>query len=248
MTATVEAEAFDHELYENGGAPSGIYYLNDATRYLRVADQAARGDIVSLSPRRIAGWGRRRFFTLEKNEFARHRSFIQFPHLITGRMIALLLSYGVDIADIVEAHEYLRQATGHHFPFATSRLWTDDPDGLHIYAEINSVLVTADRFGQRPFEELLETKIVETSNMVFNDFGVAVSWNPSPGVEIHPRFLSGAPRLEGRRIKTDQIAGMLKAGTSREDVKWWLEIDEAEIDAALRWEDALYEAELAAVA
>lgn len=248
MTVTVTAEPYDHGLYENGDAPSGIYYLDDATRYLRVADQAARGDMVSLSPRRIAGWGRRKFFTLEKNEFARHRSFIQFPHLITGRMISLLLSYGVRIANIVQAHDYLRQETGDHHPFATRRLWTDDPDGVHVYAEINDVLLIADKFGQIPFAELLQSKIVETSNMVFDDFGMAVSWNPSPGVNIHPRFLSGAPRLEGRRIKTDQIAGMLKSGTSREDLMWWLEITETEIDAALRWEDALDEAEIAAVA
>ena len=163
-------------------------------------------------------------------------------------MIVLLLSYGIRIVKIVEAHEYLRDETAEDFPFATRTLWTDDPEWVHVYAKINDVLVAADKSGQIPFVELLKSKIVKTSNMIFSDGGRAVSWEPSRGVELHPGFLSGAPRIKGRRIQTSQIAGMLDAGTSKEDVMWWLDISDSEIEDALRRERSLQDSELVSAA
>ena len=226
----------------------GLYYMSDVVRYLRATDLAARGDTLSLSDRLVAGWGRRGLITLSKNKFERNRSFIRFPHLITSRMIALLRSYGIRIERIVAAQDYLKDETGDDFPFATRRLWTDDPEALHIYAKINDILVTANKFGQIPFQGLLETKIVATSNMDFDDRGIAVSWEPFTGVEIHPEFLSGAPRIKGRRIQTSQVAGMLANGTSKEDVMWWLDISETQLEYAVRWEHALKAADLSTAA
>ena len=217
----------------------GLYYLKDVVRYLRATDLAARGDKLPLSHRLVAGWGRRGLITLAKNQFERNRSYIQYPHLITSRMIALLMSYEIRIERIVEAHKYLRDETGDTFPFATRILWTDDPAAQHIYAKIDDIFLAADRSGQIPFRELLETKIVTTSNMVFDERGMAVSWDPYPGVEMNPNFLSGAPRIKGRRIHTEQIAGMVANGTSKEDVMWWLGISESQFEDARLWERTL---------
>ncbi len=240
MTASVAAEPFDRQLYENDDAPSGIYYLKDVSRYLRVTDLAVRGVEVSLSPQQISGWGKRDFFNLKKNEFERNQSFVEFPHLITSRMIALLLSYDIKIHRIVAAREYVRSETGARFPFATKTFWIEDSEvPIHIYTMIDEILVAADESGQMPFRGLLETRIVNAVNMDFDDNGVASNWEPLDGVLIDPEVHSGSPCIKGTRIATAMIYGMHVAGETDEFLMDWYTLTETQVRAAIRWERAL---------
>lgn len=240
MTATVAAKPFDRELDENGDAPSGIYYLKDVSRYLRATDLAARGSEVSLSPQQISGWGKRDFFDLQKNAYERNQSFVEFPHLITSRMIALLLSYGIKIRRIVAARDYVQTETGARFPFATKTFWIEDSEvPIHIYTTIDEILVAADEFGQMPFRGLLDARIVNAINMDFDENGVATNWEPRAGVLIDPEIHSGSPCIKGTRIATSMIYGMHVSGESDEFLMDWYALTETQIQAAIRWEQAL---------
>ena len=244
MRETVKGRPFDRRSHDNGEGPLGIYYLKDVARYLRATDLAARGYTLSLSPQQISGWGKRDFFDLHKNEFERNQSFVEFPHLITSRMITLLLSYGIKIRRIVGAHEYVRSETGVRFPFATKTFWTEDVDvPIHVYTRIDEILVAADEFGQMPFRGLLETRIVRTTGMEFDETRNAINWEPLDGVLIDPEIHSGAPCIKGTRIATAMIYGMHVAGETEEFLADWYELNGSQISSAIRWEQSLAETE-----
>ena len=218
----------------------GLYYLDEVCRFLRATDLSARGGEVSLSSQQISGWSRRGFFDLRKDRFERNKRFMQFPHLITSRMIAILRSYGVSIQQIQRVHDYLQAETGARHPFATSTVWTEDAeDSSHIYAEIDKIFVATDESGQMPFEDLLNNRIVKVANMTFDEDARAVSWEPWPGVVIDPRFHSGAPCIEGTSIATEIIYEMHVSGASIESlVKWYL-LGVDQVKVAIDWENAL---------
>ena len=218
----------------------GVYYLDEVARFLRATDLSARGGEVSLSSQQISGWSRRGFFDLQKDKFERNRRFMQFPHLITSRMIAILRSYGVSIQRIQKAHDYLQGETGARYPFATSTVWTEDAEkSSHIYAEIDRIFVAADESGQMPFEELLARRIVRVANMEFDGDARAMSWEPSPGVVIDPRFHSGAPCIEGTSIATEIIYEMHVSGASIESLVKWYPLGVDQVKVAIDWEKGL---------
>ena len=235
---------------EEEGRIQGLYYLDEVSRFLRATDLSARGDgEVSLSTQQITGWSRRGFFNLQKDKFERNKRFMQFPHLITSRMIAILRSHGISIHRIQRAHDYLQNETGLRYPFATSAVWTEDAErSSHIYAEIDKIFVAADESGQMPFEDLLNKRIVKVANMAFDEDTRAVSWEPSPGVVIDPQFLSGAPCIKGRRIATELIYSRRMDGDSIEFLEECYQITAGQIQSAVAWETSLakYETALAA--
>ena len=250
MTAIAPAAQIARDSSSNGIASAvkddkedqihGLYYLDEVSRFLRATDLSARGDEVSLSTQQITGWSRRGFFRLQKDKFERNKRFMQFPHLITSRMIAILRSYGISIQRIQRAHGYLQDETELRHPFATNTVWTEDADrSSHIYTEIDKIFVAADESGQMPFEELLSKKIVKVANMTFDEDTRAVSWEPSPGVVIDPQFLSGAPCIKGRRIATEMVYGMYTAGDPIELIEDWYELEVEQIKAAISWEKTL---------
>lgn len=225
---------------EKKGQIDGVYYLDDVSRFLRATDLSARGGEVSLSSQQISGWSRRGFFDLRKDKFERNRRFMQFPHLITSRMIAILRSYGVSIQRIQRAHDYLQGETDARYPFATSTVWTDDAEkSSHIYAEIDKIFVAADESGQMPFDELLARRIVKVANMEFDEDARAMSWEPSPGVVIDPRFHSGAPCIKGTSIATEIIYEMHVSGASIESLVKWYPLRDDQVKVAIDWEKAL---------
>lgn len=234
---------------EKKGQIDGLYYLDEVCRFLRATDLSARRGEVSLSSQQISGWSRRGFFDLQKDKFERNRRFMQFPHLITSRMIAILRSYGISIQRIQKAHDYLQGETGARYPFATSTVWTEDAEkSSHIYAEIDRIFVAADESGQMPFEELLARRIVRVANMEFDGDARAMSWEPSPGVVIDPRFHSGAPCIEGTRIATELIYSRRIDGDSIESLEECYQISKGQIQSAVAWETLLARYETALVA
>lgn len=219
---------------------TGLYYLNEVSKFLRATDLSTRGSELPLSVQQIAAWCRRGFFNLEKNEFERNKRFVQFPHLITSRMIAILLSYGISIKRIQDAHDYLQKETCARYPFATKVIWTEDVEASsHIYTEINRMLVTADEFGQMPFGELLNKKIVKVANMQYDHTERAVKWQPAKGVLIDPQIYSGVPCIQGTRIPTETIYQMHISGDSIDALTKWYPLDIDQIDSAIEWEKRL---------
>lgn len=229
--------------------PRGLYYLEEVGKYLRATDRGLWEREVWVSPERILDWVSRGFFGVDRNRFDGDRRYIEFAPLVSLRLMALLESRGVSDDCIAGVHDYVKVTSGDRYPFATRIFWTDESDGAEgLYARFCEVLSASNGDGEVPFARLLNGDGTETFGMEFDSGGRAIRWDPAEGIEIHPGFLSGAPRLKGRRIHADQIAGMLSAGDSRDTLMWWLEVTEAEIDNALRWESRLNEAGLAATA
>ena len=225
-------------------APVGVYYLRDVSRYLYATDFVARGKPVTLSPQRITGWGRRGLLGVNSNQFERNRSFVEFPHLITSRMVALLLSYGIAIRKIVDAHDFVKKETKDRYPFATRMFWTEEAEfPRHIYTKINDILITADEFGQMPFTELLEERIIAVHNMGFDESGLATYWEPIDGVMINPAIHSGTPCIKGTRIATALLHAMYLARQSIESLMEWYSLKRSETQAAIDWESALIQTE-----
>ncbi len=225
---------------KNSDGPVGLYYPEDVKRYVEVSDLPARDHDVSLSPMQISGWARRGFYGRLVNQFDRDRIFIEFPHLITIRMIAILLSYKIGISKIAEAHAYVRKTTGDPYPFATRPFWTDASiHPSHIYTKIDELLLAANLRGQMPFQELLMPKIVKVANMKFGDADTAVSWEPRKGILLDPKVVSGQPCIKGTRIPTALIKGQVEAGDSAEFVAQWHDLSDTQVESALSWESDL---------
>ena len=249
MTAQTAKMDFDESSRSWDDLPRGIYYLEDVAKYVRASDRALWANDVWLSPEVISDWAGRGFFEVSENEYRGGRRYINFAHLVTMRLIALLLSAEIAEEAIIEAHDYANLTSGSRYPMATRIFWTDGADGLSgIRRRFCEVLAASRGDGEIPFASMLNGDGANGFGMEFDSGGRAISWEPWEGIEIHPGYLSGAPRLKGRRIHADQIPGMLVAGDSRERVMWWLAVSEAELANAVRWDEELNKADLVSTA
>ena len=222
----------------------GLFYADDVARWLSVTDAQMRGAVVDLGSRTVLDWGRRGFFGLEETgfQYARHPEFIRFGGVITSRAIALLLSHGISIGRIQEAHDYLLDATGLDFPFASRRFWNEsDGFSTEVCSELDALVVTANGHGQIPFTELMYGRIGDPGDMEFGgpDGEFATKWEPTPGIVINPGVQSGSPCIKGRRTPTYVLYGGYVHGDSVEALEAWYELEEDQVRTALGWEERL---------
>ena len=222
----------------------GLFYADDVARWLSVTDAQMRGGRVDLGPRTVLDWGRRGFFGLEETgfEYARHPEFIRFGGVITSRAITLLLSHGVSIGQIQEAHDYLRDATALDFPFASRRFWNES-DGFsdEVCSELDALVVTASDHGQIPFTELMYGRLGDPGDMEFGgpDDEFATKWEPTPGIVIDPGMQSGSPCIKGTRTPTYVLYGGYVHGDKVDALEAWYELEEDQVRTALGWEERL---------
>lgn len=155
-------------------------------------------------------------------------------------MVAILRSYGISLKKTSIAHDYLAEALHTSHPFVDQALWVEDAEvAIDVYAEVDNLLVTASRHGQRPFSELLTRKIVEVANMTFDDEGLAATWTPYDDVVIDPNVHSGATCLRDTRISTGIVYGMFSAGETVGAIEDWYEITADQVENAIKWEEQL---------
>ena len=228
----------------------GLFYADDVARWLSVTDAQMRGEVVDLGPRTVLDWGRRGFFGLEETgfQYARHPEFIRFGGVITSRAIALLLSHGVSIGRILEAHDYLLDATGLDFPFASRRFWNEsDGFSTEVCSELDALVVTANGHGQIPFTELMYGRIGDPGDMEFGgpDGEFATKWEPTPGIVIDPEMQSGSPCIKGTRTPTYVLYGGYVHGEDVESLAYWYLLDEDQVAPAIDWGRRLAAVELA---
>lgn len=218
----------------------GIFYLDEVSAYLNVIDGDLRGDPVSVSSDRIAGWGKRGYFRERRNlHEPRNKRYVSFGELITTRMIAILRSYGISWKAIKSAHDYVRSQSAASYPFATRTFWTDDSDHpTHLYTVVDDRLVAADRWGQQFFKSLRRTKLVSSSGLAFSG-DVAVSWSPHSGVMINPRVQGGMPCIEGTRVPTTVLFAAHDAGYNLAEVSKHFELTAGQVKSGLAWEERL---------
>ena len=226
------------ETRRNEPACRGLFYADDVVRWLSVTDGAIRGEPLNLGPRAVHSWSRRGFFGMERNEYERNRAFVRFGAVITSRAIALLMSYGIRIGHIQEAHEYLRDETGLEFPFASRRFWAG-PNGFSdaVYSRLDELIVTASRHGQLPFTELMFERIGDPGNMAFGDTDgeLATEWEPTAGIVIDPDVQTGAACVKGTRTPTYVLHGGYVAGDDVAGLAYAYRLSVAQVRTAIDW-------------
>ena len=211
----------------------GIYEVPEAARYLRASLRLTTPYV--LSSRKVIFWIRRGLALPELATIPGRELLVTFEDLISMRIIAALRAAGVSFRKIYRAERWLREVTGHPRPFATELLWTERSD---VFTEFQTRLIAASRSGQYAME-ILRGYLIPIHGLLFDERGIAQSWEPHDYILMHPQIQFGASCIKGTSVPTKAIWGMVKGGDSIELVARSYRLEEDEIDAAIKWENAL---------
>ena len=167
--------------------------------------------------------------------------YIDFPTLISLRLICLLRSYGVSLKDIGEVATLSRQELGLDWPFASRSLWNlpseDEKNAILIDSEVMTLIVAA-------MILYLTGSALPWGNLEFDQDGIASAWLPFKDVIIDPRVVSGSPCVVGTRTPTWAFSGMLHGeGPKGEDriekLANGYKLTKEQVRNALDWEKQL---------
>ena len=222
----------------------GTYFLGDVRTCILAADFADTDTRPDLPDEQLLEWASMGFYSIQgrddlllKHHFDEDVKFLDFRGLITARLIAILLSRGVTMREVVSLHQLIADETGADFPFATRTAW-----GLHaapsceMHGRIDRVFNGSSDSGSTRFSSLMSDVIAREGDLEFSDSGYALSWEPAPGVLIDPQVMSGAPCIKGRRIDTPRLFGWHQNGETVEDLCEDYELTADQVEAALNWE------------
>lgn len=220
----------------------GIYEIPEVARFIaaaerhkyRVASERLQVKHFNINSRRLIRWIRRGLTLRELQDVPGREMLITFEDVISMRVITALRAAGVSFPKIYTAERWLREHTGHPRPFAVEAIWTQHTD---VFVEFKRLLIAASRAGQLALD-LFQDHIIPISGLTFAD-DVATSWEPFRGILLHPEIQFGSPCINGTRVPTRTIWGMIEAGDSREHVARSFNITESDINAAMYWEESL---------
>ena len=164
---------------------------------------------------------------------------ISFEDLISMRVIAFLRAMRYSFAKIRKAEADLRRVTEHPRPFATQQIWAEELGAKDIWAEVGALLMVAGKHGQLAFAELVRENLINVHGLTFSEKRVADSWQAKAGIMLQPRIQFGRPCIEGTRIPTSDIAGMVRAGDRKDALALAYGITVEEIERAISWEEEL---------
>ena len=172
--------------------------------------------------------------------------YIDFPTLISLRMICLLHSAGVSIEAINRVSHDLRQEFGTEKPFASKIVWSthhDDEPNTVNESKVRDLMGQKEgwKYGYWWFKEIKLQKITKV-NLQYGEDGIASAWMPLEGIRLDPRFVSGSPCLAGTRIPTWVFPGMVGGGDSKEEIADDYDIADEQVEIALDWERQLADA------
>ena len=211
----------------------GIYEIPETARYLlatKMADKAYR-----VSSRKLIRWIRHGLILPSLAEVPGRQLLIAFEDVVSMRVIAALRAAGLSFPKIYAAEKWLRAHTGEKRPFASEVLWTERSE---VLIDLQAQLIAASRHGQLAMD-ILRTYIIPIHGLTFGDNQVAASWEPVPGILLHPAIHFGAPCLKNTRIPTRPLWGMAQAGDSFEWLAEAYRLSEGEVHTAIDWEERL---------
>lgn len=211
----------------------GIYEVPEAARYL-LASQKAK-ETYRVDSRHLIRWIRHGLALPSLTQVPGREILITFEDLVSMRVIAALRTAGVSFQKIYKAERWLRQHIGKARPFATEVLWTERSE---VFAEFTQQLIAASRHGQLAMD-LVRDYLIPVHGLFFGANRMAVKWEPRDKILLHPLIQFGAPCIEGTRVPTRTVWGMVKAGDSVERVSRSFHISQEEVHAAIDWEDSL---------
>lgn len=98
----------------------GVFFPEDISAFFRVADASAYPRAFEFTNRMFHAWAKQGFYrtgTTDWPKKGRANRYVIFGALLTARRVVMLRSRGVGLPRIRTAHEFIKAATGHEFPF-----------------------------------------------------------------------------------------------------------------------------------
>lgn len=215
----------------------GVYSLQDAARLLREKPS-----------------------TLKRWAFGYHRNDKDYPPAITTglpevdgvkaitflELIELLfirgfLESGVSWPMVHEAARVAARLFDTAHPFAMKR-WFADPAGIYAMLKeegAEEVYVELAGDGQIAMIHALEGYLRQID---FDISGIAERWHPmgkDEPIVIDPQRAFGAPVVQGTSTRTSVLADMYEAGTPAEEIAWWYDLPQWQVESAIRFEREL---------
>lgn len=214
-------------------APRAIYLPSEAASYLRAASPV---DTWAPSSRQVYGWIRRGLLAPEFRRAPEAAIVVDFDDLVTGQAISLLRAAGLSLKRIEEAEEFFAKLYDIDRPFAHRMFWTA---GRDIFGTFGGAWIAGTRGGQLalPFEQG-QPRPIETALAFDAKTGRPISWVPARHVELQATIQSGQPCVSGTSILTTSIWRYARGSDTLGMVASRLGLDQAEVEAALAWEQA----------
>ena len=184
----------------------------------------------------VEGWTRTRSGTppLLTGEL---RGLFSFWDLVSLRVVAELRRRGVPRNHIARGAKHLERALGTDRPFAHEALATV---GTGFFADVAGEWEDAGMGGQLAFQATVEPLL---KPITFNDDKMASIWRPHESVWINPEVQAGTPCVDGTRVPTRLLAGLLDPDEPDESVFREIcddyRLTELQVRSALDYEVAL---------
>jgi uncharacterized protein (DUF433 family) len=213
---------------------SGIYGIPEAAIYLSHTQPFENGN--SIRTDRLRYWIRTSVPIIHPPELPIQRHLISFNDLISMRMVAIMRSRNVKLADIRKAEKYIQDEFGIKYPFINKEVWTFGSD---VFIKLGDFLLSASKFGQAAMEFLTEwIKKVEL-DMSFNHDNLVESWNPYTDITLDPKVQIGMPCISGTRIPSRSIYRKLSVGDLPEIIADLYDLNLSQINNVIKWEKRL---------
>ena len=155
------------------------------------------------------------------------------------RLIAVLRSRDVGLADIRDAETWMRRELQIEWPFVSRPLWTYASD---VFTEFEGYLVVASRAGQQAMGFLRQWLTEVELDMSFDESDMVSSWLPYEDITIDPKVQIGQPCISDTRIPSRIIWSKLRAGDSIDVVARLYDLTPEQIRHADEWETHLFAA------
>ena len=177
-------------------------------------------------------------YTLEED--GEETKYIDFPTLISLRLICLLRFQGAMLETFAEVAPRLREDLGVDWPYATEHFWSSYTRQSPTYSKSKQAGQRAKwerNYSKFSIDRNLRLRI--DANLEYGKDGVASTWLPFKDVAIDPQVVSGAPCVVGTRTPTWALTGISKDEVRIRELAKGYRLSEEQVRNALDWERQL---------
>jgi uncharacterized protein (DUF433 family) len=215
----------------------GTYSILDASLYIC----ATLSDVKEFKPstQHLFHWAREGLASgiLKGTQPNRRNSFINFPDLVSLRVIAAMRAQGIKHKEIKIAERVLQDRFGWEYPFAMADFWTSKPD---IFMKVENISVAVSKHLQAAME-FIDEYIKPVHGLSFDLNGVSAMWEPQAGVLMDPEIQFGEPCIIGTRVPTQVIWSFYQAGDDLDTIERMYGLPRGRLERAIEWEKHIQE-------
>lgn len=213
---------------------SGIYGIPEAANYLSHTQPFI--NVNNISTEKLRYWIRTSVPIIHPPELPMPMHLISFNDLISMRMVAIMRSRNIQLKEIRQAEQYIRNKFGIKHPFINREVWTFGSD---VFIKLEDFLLSASKCGQQAMDFLMEWIQKVELDMSFDRDNFVESWNPYSDIVLDPKVQIGSPCILGTRIPSRSIYRKIGAGDSPAMLADLYNIDLSQIEHAIQWEQRL---------